>query len=199
MLCSVIFLGCGGSTQPPAEPAVAPAPAPAPAPKKIVPAETVQPEVKPEEPVAEDEGAYDDEYGDPEGVEGGVEGGVVGGIVGTPAPPPPPGPPPPAPTIIPQVAMHSNMISGEKAIVPDDATKKQIFLDGKSRLVFTLKLCVSPQGVPTTITFMKTSGYPAYDQKVLANMRHWRFKPFVVDGKPVHVCTAYTFIYNQTN
>jgi protein TonB len=189
------------SATPPPAPPPPPLPLPAPQPTKIkIVKETVQP-MKIEKPVEVD---YDEEYpGEEGGVEGGAEGGVMGGEVGevggvvADAPPPPP---PPSPSqIVPQVAIQANLISGEKAIAPDDATKKQIASDGKSRLVFTLKLCIDSKGAPSSVTFIRTSGYPAYDQKVRTAVKAWKFRPFMVNGKPTAVCAAYTFIYNQTN
>ena len=45
---------------------------------------------------------------------------------------------------------------------------------------------------------LKSTGFPAYDNKILSKMRgEWRYKPYMVNGKAVPVCTAVTFIYSQ--
>ena len=45
---------------------------------------------------------------------------------------------------------------------------------------------------------LKSSGYPAYDRKIELKMKQWKFKPFLVGGAAVPVCTSATFIYNQS-
>jgi hypothetical protein len=46
---------------------------------------------------------------------------------------------------------------------------------------------------------MKSTGFPAYDETIMSRIRgEWRYRPFQVNGKPVAVCTAVTFIYSQT-
>ena len=44
---------------------------------------------------------------------------------------------------------------------------------------------------------LKSTGFDAYDKKIEAKIWRWIYRPFVVDGKPVKVCTAVTFIYTQ--
>jgi protein TonB len=141
------------------------------------------------------------ESGDPNGVEGGVEGGVVGGDLAgaVAAPPPPPPPPPPAPpqNVAPQ-ALDANRISGEKNIVPDDVTKTEISRSGKDRLVGSFKVCISLEGNISQVNQLKSTGFPAYDQKIVGTIRgEWRYRPFMVNGKAAPVCTAVTFIYSQ--
>jgi protein TonB len=146
-----------------------------------------------------------EEAGDPNGVEGGVEGGVAGGVVGGDlngvmgAPPPPPPPPPPAPPQnVPPTLLEGSRIAGEKMIVPDDTTKTEIGRSGKDRLVGSFKLCLTPTGAISNVTQLKSTGFPAYDNKILNKMRsEWRYKPYMVNGKAVPVCTAVTFIYTQ--
>jgi len=47
---------------------------------------------------------------------------------------------------------------------------------------------------------LKSTGFPAYDSKIQTKIRgEWRYKPYNVNGKAVPVCTAVTFIYNQTH
>jgi protein TonB len=168
-------------------------------PKKIKVKDIVQP-VKIEKQVTKVE-----ETGDPNGVEGGVEGGVAGGVVGGDmngvlgAPPPPPPPPPPAPPQnVPPTLLEGSRIAGEKMIVPDDVTKTEIQRSGKDRLIGSFKLCLTNTGTIASVTQLKSTGFPAYDNKILTKMRNeWRYKPYLVNGKAVPVCTAVTFIYSQ--
>ncbi len=169
-------------------------------PKKIKVKDIVQPVKieKQQQQVVEDSG-------DPNGVEGGVEGGVAGGVVGGDlngvmgAPPPPPPPPPPAPpTNVPPTLLEGSRIAGEKMISPDDVTKTEISRSGKDRIVGSFKLCLTVGGAISSVNMLKSTGFPAYDNKIQNKMRNeWRYKPYMVNGKAVPVCTAVTFIYSQ--
>ncbi|MDB4955611.1 MAG: putative TonB protein [Myxococcales bacterium] len=86
-------------------------------------------------------------------------------------------------------------IRGSKVIVPDDATKAKIAETDSKRVIGSFKLCVDEKGVPKDISVTKPSGYDAYDQKIMREMAKWAYKPYVVAGSAVRVCTAITFIY----
>ncbi len=147
-----------------------------------------------------------EDKGDPNGEEGGVEGGQVGGVVGgdlngvgTGPPPPPPPPPPPAPPqVVPPTMLEGSRIAGEKNIIPDDVTKTDIQRSGKEKIVISFKLCITVNGDVSNVTMLKSSTYPAYDQKILRTIKNeWKYKPYAVNGKVVPVCTAVTLIYSQ--
>jgi len=169
-------------------------------PKKIKVKDIVQP-VKIEKTVQKVE-ETGDVAGDENGVEGGVVGGVVGGdlngVMGAPPPPPPPPPPPAPPQNVPPTLLEGSRIAGEKMISPDDVTKTEISRSGKDRLIGSFKLCLTNTGAIASVTQLKSTGFPAYDNKILTKMRNeWRYKPYMVNGKAVPVCTAVTFIYSQ--
>lgn len=113
------------------------------------------------------------------------------------APPPPPPPPPAPPQNVPPTALEVQRIAGEKAIVPDDVTKTEIQRSGKEKLVGSFKLCVTAGGVVSTVSMLKSTGFPAYDTKITTEMRRWQYKPYLINGNAVPVCTAVTFIYSQ--
>lgn len=147
-----------------------------------------------------------EDSGDPNGVEGGEVGGVAGGVVGgdmngvlgAPPPPPPPPPPPTPPQNVPPTLLEGSRIAGEKQIVPDDVTKTEIARSGKDRIIGSFKLCLTVAGSIGNVTQLKSTGFPAYDGKILTKMRNeWRYRPYMVNGKAVPVCTAVTFIYTQ--
>jgi len=166
-------------------------------PKKIKVKDIVQPVKieKQEATVVEDKGDPNGEVG---GEEGGVAGGVVGGVVGAPPPPPPPPPPPAPPQNVPPTMLEGSRIAGEKQIVPDDVTKTEIQRSGKDKVIGSFKLCLTVAGEIQSVTMLKSTGFAAYDSKIQGKMRgEWRYKPYNVNGKPVPVCTAVTFIYSQ--
>ena len=44
---------------------------------------------------------------------------------------------------------------------------------------------------------LKSTGFGAYDSKIQSEMRSWRYRPYMMNGRAVPVCTAVTFIYSQ--
>jgi hypothetical protein len=88
-------------------------------------------------------------------------------------------------------------IRGSKLIVPDDATKAKIAETDARRVIGSFKLCVDDKGTPADIGVIKPTGYDAYDQKIMREMARWAYKPYVVAGSAVRVCTAITFIYSM--
>jgi len=133
------------------------------------------------------------------GVMGGVEGGVVGGDVTQPvdisAVPLPP--PPPPPQIVPVTALEASRLTGDKNIVPDVATQKEIHRSGKTKVVAAFKLCVTVSGAISSVVTLKSSGFPAYDADLTAGIRTWTYRPFLVNGHAVSVCSAVTFVFTQ--
>ena len=105
------------------------------------------------------------------------------------------------PLNVPPTSLDALRIAGDKAIVPDDPTKTAISVKAGPqvvRLIGSFKLCVSSSGRIQSVTRLKTTGVPAYDQKLMRTMRSsWRYRPFMVDGVAAPVCTAVTFIYSQ--
>jgi periplasmic protein TonB len=153
--------------------------------------ETVQPDAtkkpEPEVQVVEDEGVEGGvEGGQAGGVIGGIEGGVIGGV------PEPPKPEPPK--VVPQVALEAQRISGEKEIQPPNDVATQMARAGKGT-VGVVKMCLTDGGTVKSLTMLKSTNYPAYDNKIKSKMHEWRYRPFMVNGKAVPVCTSVTFIY----
>jgi len=69
---------------------------------------------------------------------------------------------------------------------------------GKDRIIGSFKLCLTVTGAISNVNMLKSTGFPAYDSKIQNKMRsEWRYKPYMVNGKAVPVCTAVTFIYSQ--
>ncbi len=174
--------------------------------KKVVkrkPSETTQP-IKLDKPL-EATDIDSDVEGDPDGDENGVDWLTCTGpacdpnspLINAPPPPPPPTKHEEPPQIVPQVALEQQRLSGDKNIVPDDSTKLKIKRDGLTRVVTTVKMCLSSGGTVTDLNMLKSSGYPAYDSTIKLTMRRWKYRPFKVNGKAVPVCTSVTFIYNQ--
>lgn len=79
-------------------------------------------------------------------------------------------------------------------VTPDSDTKHAVADSGR-RLVGSFKLCLDVEGHPTSVDMLQTTGVPSYDQNIMRHIRQWGFTPVVLDGKPIPVCSAVTFIY----
>jgi TonB family protein len=166
-------------------------------PKKHKITETVQPvkvEPKLEDPSQND--SNDDPNATPDGDENSTGGIDTGVNTEAPPPPPPPPPPPTAPTIVAAQMLQGNRISGDPQIHPDESTEIEISRSGKTRLITSAKLCLDKAGNISSVSLVKSSGFPAYDDKIRREMNTWRYKPWTVNGQAVPVCTAITFIYS---
>jgi len=122
----------------------------------------------------------------------------TGDTIGAPPPPPPPPPPPMPPQIVPPAALKQFRIAGEDQIMPDDVTKTEIQRSGKDKVVGSWKFCLTAEGAISLVTMLKSTGFSAYDNRITSTIRgEWRYKPYIVAGKPVPICSAVTFIYSQ--
>jgi hypothetical protein len=88
-------------------------------------------------------------------------------------------------------------IRGTQMIVPDDATKAKIAETEAKRVIGSFKLCLDTKGAPTGIKVLKPTGYDAYDRKLMGEMAKWAYKPYIVAGSAVPVCTMVSFIYKM--
>ena len=109
---------------------------------------------------------------------------------------PPPPPPPPAPVLAPPTAIEKLRIGGTREIAPDATTRQRIIAAKRDRVIGSLKLCLDATGAVEIVKLLKSTGFDAYDAELVAGMRAWGFKPYLVDGNPTPVCTAATFIYS---
>jgi hypothetical protein len=100
-----------------------------------------------------------------------------------------------APQNIPPTVMDGLRLNGTKTIPPDAATTAEIVKLGKLRVIGSFKVCIGITGLVTTVSTLKSTGFPLYDGKLVSEMRAWRFKPYLVNRKPIAACTAETFIY----
>jgi TonB family protein len=106
-------------------------------------------------------------------------------------------PRPPATEVSAQV-LSANLLTGGKNIFPDDATKVKISASGVDMIAAAVALCVDTTGRVTTVEIRGDgSGYPEYDRKIIDGVRAWTFKPFLVEGVAVEVCSLVSFVYRQ--
>ncbi len=105
---------------------------------------------------------------------------------------------PNGPDIIPPRELEKQRIAGKSTIYPDAKATAELDKLGKARVIESLKLCIDETGAVESVIAVKRTGSPAYDQELEDTMRTWKFKPWVIDGKPKAACTAFTFIYQRS-
>jgi len=103
---------------------------------------------------------------------------------------------PTEPSVVGATALEKLRTRGTPFIKPDAETKNKIAETDGKHVIAMFKLCIDVKGAPASITILKPSGYDAYDQKLEREMRTWAYKPWVVAGTAVPVCTAVTFVYD---
>jgi TonB family protein len=86
-------------------------------------------------------------------------------------------------------------VSGETQVHPSDVVKTSMLHDGHSKVTAVFKVCVGADGNVDGVSQLKSSGYPAYDQELLAAIRAWVYKPYEIDGQRVPACGTVTFAY----
>lgn len=112
-------------------------------------------------------------------------------------PPPPPPPPPPAATTREVPASALVRIDNAIPLIPDQLTQDQIRVLRRYRVIGLFHVCITEGGNVASITMLQSTGFQAYDARLLKGIRYWRYRPFLVDGQPVPVCTRASYTYFQ--
>jgi hypothetical protein len=110
--------------------------------------------------------------------------------IARPAPPPAPAAPSAPPKNVPPSELEGLREAGEPTPTLPAGARMIAHRDGVKRVTLALKFCVSESGVPTNVNLVKASDYTDANEKVVADVRRWRFRPYVANGAPVPVCTA---------
>jgi periplasmic protein TonB len=160
----------------------------------------VQPKQKEPEPEPDKE----EDHGVEGGVEGGVPGGVVGGVLGgerdsKPPPPPPPKPvEPPKPKVVAPTVLESQKLSGAIPPLPPNVKEQAFNTLGNQPGMLTamFKVCIGGDGAISSINMIKPSGSAALDDFIRANLKTWRYRPYMIDGKPTPICGTKVFNVN---
>jgi TonB family protein len=107
-----------------------------------------------------------------------------------------------APVVVPEVkivppsVVAGLRLSGETQIAPSDVVSTAIARDGHDKVVSTFKMCLSADGAVSSVTRIKSSGYPEYDSSIMQTMRTWKYRPYKIGDSSVGVCSVVTFAYS---
>jgi hypothetical protein len=109
----------------------------------------------------------------------------------------PPPPPPPPPTNVTPARLENLRTAGTPHIIPDAQLRRAIIAAGKAKLSASFKLCISDTGDISAVNMLTSSGFPAYDRQISAEMlRQWRYQPYKINGVAIPVCAVVTIAYD---
>lgn len=62
----------------------------------------------------------------------------------------------------------------------------------------TFRLCFDEEGAVVLTRAVIATEVPAYNEKILREIRGWRFRPYVFEGEPSGVCSEVSVSYPPT-
>ena len=83
--------------------------------------------------------------------------------------------------------------AGDKVIAPNGDVLTIARQTGQT-IRASFKYCLDTSGRVANVVVLQSSNVPSYDLHVTTRMKRWAFKPVVLDGKPIEVCSAATFL-----
>jgi len=86
---------------------------------------------------------------------------------------------------------------GETQVAPSEETQdlmKRNKHNGVSIVKGMVRLCIATTGRVTEAKMLLPTGYPTYDQELLAAVRAWRYQPYTLNSTS-KVCTSVSFNY----
>ncbi|HET7502995.1 MAG TPA: CHAT domain-containing protein [Kofleriaceae bacterium] len=93
--------------------------------------------------------------------------------------------------------LEANFQSGDRAPMPDPETIRMMRRDHLRDLEGEVRLCTTSRGDVSTAWTSQTTGYPRYDETLLAAVRRWHYRPRTVNGADVPMCSSAHFKYSN--
>jgi hypothetical protein len=100
-----------------------------------------------------------------------------------------------APKIVPLAELEPLRLAGEPRPALPNLVKTLAEKDGQKLLMVALTVCLSEAGAPTSVSLKRGTDYPDANQKIVAEVHKWRFRPYQVNGQKVPVCTSSVLQY----
>jgi hypothetical protein len=101
----------------------------------------------------------------------------------------------PTDTVVTPDEMDAQKISGNEHIQPPDSVKTEMVRAGESKLVADFKICVDTAGRVRDLSVVRSTGYRSYDDKLMREMKSWRYRRFTINGTAVPACSMVHVIY----
>jgi hypothetical protein len=95
---------------------------------------------------------------------------------------------------VPGRVIVQSRIHGDGLIEPDDALRAELARTGR-RASGTFRFCIDDHGAVVLSRAVIETGFPAYDEKILREIRAWKFHPYMIDGQPSGVCSEVSVAY----
>lgn len=92
-------------------------------------------------------------------------------------------------------ALELQRVAGNTDVQPSNQTRSTMIRNGVSGVKGTVRLCVDTTGSVTESKLTEATGYDEYDKKLVAAVRNWRFRPYVIGGQVFAVCSTAEFVY----
>lgn len=87
-------------------------------------------------------------------------------------------------------------VDGDAAIQPDAPTAAAMVAAGRTRVISSWAVVIDSGGWVQEVAAITSTGFLAYDARLAAGIRSWRFQPFEdEDGMAIPVATTYTFVW----
>jgi TonB family protein len=104
---------------------------------------------------------------------------------------------PKATPILPPSVAKGLRLSGNEQIYPPEMTRVDMLHQGKDVVQATVQVCVGAHGSVDNVRLLKATGFRDYDDVLTREIREWKYKPYLVDGKPSPMCTVAVIIYRM--
>jgi TonB family protein len=104
---------------------------------------------------------------------------------------------PEQPPFVPPRELRKKLIAGETQIVPDHPTKIALQRAGKDRVIGVVKYCIDTGGNVTSAQLERSTGYPAYDARLVDGVRAWKFRPHTIGTTPIGACSTVNFDFQM--
>lgn len=102
---------------------------------------------------------------------------------------------PTAPKIVPAAELETLRLAGDREPSLPAGAKMIMKRDNVKKISVAVKVCVSEQGSTTSVKLVKSSDYGDANEKILSDIRKWRFRPYMSNGVAIPVCTATLLTY----
>jgi len=103
-----------------------------------------------------------------------------------------------APRPVAPVVLQGLRVSGETQLHPDTVTQNQMIREGTTSVRGLVNVCISTDGGVASASTRVSTKYESYDATLLAAVRAWRYRPYLLNGAPVPACSTVTFLYTIT-
>jgi hypothetical protein len=88
--------------------------------------------------------------------------------------------------------------AGKLEILPELADRERPDPNERLDLAALVQVCATREGAVDTVKILKRSELVIYDEKIERTIREeWTFEPYVMNGKPIPFCAAFTFVYQR--